>query len=67
MAAQDFCRWLLTEKEIKRILLQQNTGLETLMHDKTDTQKLWLNTAYLQQEKADKLINKWLETVRFEN
>ena len=37
------------------------------MHDKTDTQKLWLNTAYLQQEKADKLINKWLETVRFEN
>lgn len=67
LAAQDFCRWLLTEKEIKRILLQQNTGLETLMDDKTDTQKLWLNTAYLQQEKADKLINKWLETVRFEN
>ena len=67
LAAQDFCRWLLTEKEIKRILLQQNTGLETLMHDKTDMQKLWLNTAYLQQEKADKLINKWLETVRFEN
>lgn len=67
MAAQDFCRWLLTEKGIKRILLQQNTGLETLMDDKTDTQKLWLNTAYLHQEKADKLINKWLETVRFEN
>lgn len=66
-AAVDFCRWLLTEKDISRILLQQNTGLETIDAAKTDSSKLWLNTHYLEPEKADRLINKWLETVRFEN
>lgn len=66
-AARDFCRWLLTEKAMPRILLQQNTGLEPLNTAKTDFQKLWLNTHYLTQAKADVLLNKWFETVRFEN
>ena len=65
-AAQDFCRWLLTDAAVKRILMQQNTGLEPLDGVK-DTTRLWLNTHYLTQAKADGLINKWLETVRFEN
>lgn len=66
-AAHDFCRWLLTEKEVSRILLQQNTGLETITAANADSGKLWLNTHYLEQSKADGLINKWLETVRFQN
>lgn len=66
-AAQDFCRWLLTDEAVKRLLLQQNTGLETLNGDNTDSSKLWLNTHYLTQKKADALINTWLETVRFKN
>lgn len=66
-AALDFCRWLLTEKDVSRILLQQNTGLETVSPSEADADKLWLNTYYLEQNKADGLINKWLETVRFES
>ncbi len=66
-AAQDFSRWLLTDENVKLILSQQNTGLESLNGDNTDSSKLWLNTHYLASEKADLLINKWLETVRFEN
>jgi len=66
-AALDFCHWLLTDETVRRLLLQQNTGLESLNGDNTDCSKLWLNTHYLTQEKADALINTWLETVRFKN
>lgn len=66
-AAVDFCRWLLGGSAVKRILLQQNTGLESAAGSSAKAEALWLNTHYLDSDKANGLINKWLETVRFEN
>ncbi len=63
-----FASWLLTDSDMRRVCLSQNSGYLFLLDQpgaRDAAAKLWLNRTYLLNSKQELLKNMWLERVRF--
>ncbi len=63
-----FADWLLTDSDMRRVCLSQNSGYLFLLDQVGGTrppEELWLNTTYLLNSRQDYLKQRWLERVRF--
>lgn len=70
--ATEFIQWLLFKEEVQKVSLVNNTGFLFLLPNGlqcsvADANKLWQNKTYLMASAQEKLTNKWLEKVRFNN
>ena len=68
--ATDFINWLIADEEVQCISQTIDTGYIFLLPNgvkgkAVSPNGLWLNTDYVQKERQDKLITRWLENVRF--
>ena len=68
--ATDFINWLIADEEVQCISQTIDTGYIFLLPNgvkgkAVSPNGLWLNTDYIQKERQDKLITRWLENVRF--
>ena len=66
-AAEKFLTWLLTSPEAQNVLRLQQTGFLPIINatgKPTDSSKIWLNTAYPDEQAQNALADTWLREIR---